>query len=102
LFIDDAIELILELSIKSEAGAVHESVINIGSDSEVRIQEVAEILKGLINPTLELVSEEAPIGSVARRKPDIGLLKKYVSINPVPIAEGLALTKLDYFQNNRF
>lgn len=102
LFIEDAIKLILELSIKSEAGAVHESVINIGSDSEVRIQEVAEILKGLINPTLELVSEEAPVGSVARRKPDIGLLKKYVSFNPIPMAEGLALTKLDYFQNNRF
>ncbi len=102
LFIDDAIKLILELSIKSEAGSVHESVINIGSDSEVRIQEVAEILKALINPTLDLISEEAPIGSVSRRKPDISLLRKYVSFNPVPISEGLALTKLDYFENNRF
>jgi len=102
LYIDDAIKLILELSSKSEAGDMTETLINIGSDSEVRIQEVADILKSLINPALELVSQEAPAGSVARRKPDLTLLRKYLSINPLSITEGLARTKQDYFQNNRF
>ena len=102
LYIDDAIELILELSIKSEAGDITETLINIGSDSEVRIQEVADILKSLINPALELVSQEAPAGSVARRKPDLTLLREYLSFNPLSITEGLARTKQDYFQNNRF
>ncbi len=102
LYIDDAIKLILELSVKSEAGDISESVINIGSDLEVRIQEVAEILKCLINPALDLVSQEAPVGSVARRKPDIGTLRKYISFDPLSISEGLARTKQDYFQNKRF
>ncbi|NDF02930.1 MAG: NAD-dependent epimerase/dehydratase family protein [Actinobacteria bacterium] len=102
LYIDDAIKLILELSIKSEAGDMTETLINIGSDSEVRIQEIADILKSLINPALELVSQEAPAGSVARRKPDLTLLRKYLSFNPLSITEGLVRTKQDYFQNNRF
>ena len=102
LYIDDAIKLILELSIKSETGDMTETLINIGSDSEVRIQEVADILKSLINPALELVSQEAPAGSVARRKPDLTLLRKYLSFNPLSITEGLVRTKQDYFQNNRF
>lgn len=101
LYIDDAIQLILQLATKSEAGGITESVINIGSDSEVRIQEVAEILKNLINPNLELVSQEAPAGSVARRKPDLTLLREHLSFNPLSIAEGLARTKQDYFQNDR-
>lgn len=101
LYIDDAIQLILQLATKSEAGGITESVINIGSDSEVRIQEVAEILKNLINPNLELVSQEAPVGSVARRKPDLTLLREHLSFNPLSIAEGLARTKQDYFQNDR-
>ena len=101
LYIDDAIELILELSIKSEAGDITETLINIGSDAEVRIQEVAEILKNLINPNLELVSQEAPAGSVARRKPDLTLLRAHLSFNPLSITEGLARTKQDYFQNDR-
>jgi hypothetical protein len=49
-----------------------------------------------------LVSQDAPAGSVARRKPDLGVLRKYLSFNPLSITEGLALTKQDYFQNQRF
>ena len=102
LYIDDAVKLILDLAIKFEAGAITENVINIGTDSEIRIEEVAEILKNLINPDLNLVSQDAPAGSVARRKPDLGVLRKYLSFNPLSITEGLALTKQDYFQNQRF
>ena len=102
MFIDDAVNLILDLAIQFELGTISENVINIGTDSEIRIDEVAEILKNLINPDLKLVSQDAPAGSVARRKPDLGVLRKYLSFNPLSITEGLALTKQDYFENHRF
>ena len=102
LYIDDAIKLIVELTIKFEAGGITENVINIGNDLEIRIQEVAEILRNLINPDLKLVYKEAPAGSVTRRKPDLTLLREYLSFNPLSITDGLARTKQDYFQNNRF
>lgn len=72
-YIDDAVDATIKLLNNPINGA-----INIGTDQEVSILEVANIIKQYLNVTQDLILQPAPLGSVSRRAPDIELLKSRI------------------------
>lgn len=90
LHINDAVEITKSLIESPEA--VNE-IINVGSDAEISIQEVAEIiLKELRIDVSELKLYDAPAGSVHRRAPCTKKLKKILgdrALKLTSIKEGI-------------
>ena len=68
MFIDDAVKVTLSLMDKSNA---KNQIINVGSDEEVTIKEVAKIILTKMEIDEEIECLPAPEGSVSRRQPDI-------------------------------
>jgi nucleoside-diphosphate-sugar epimerase len=73
MYIDDAIKV--TLSLMKERNAKNQ-IINVGSDEEVTIKEVAKIILNKMNLDAEIEFFPAPEGSVSRRQPDTQKMKK--------------------------
>ncbi|BBH54047.1 GDP-mannose 4,6-dehydratase [Fluviispira sanaruensis] len=66
--------------------------INLGSQFEIRIIEIAEIVKSIINPDIKLTFKPLPSDDPKQRRPDITNAKKYLDWEPqVGIQEGISL-----------
>ena len=75
--------------------------VNIGSDEEHTIIEVAKIIKELLKLNVELIFEKLPSDDPHKRKPDISLAKKMLNWQPtVSLRDGLEMT-IRYFKNIR-
>lgn len=73
--------------------------VNIGSEQEYTILEIAKIIKEMINPKLELIYKELPISDPKQRRPDISLARRLLGWEPrYTLNEGLTNT-IDYFKN---
>ena len=70
-YIDDAIKATLTVADKMEWN----NIINIGSNDEWVIQDVAKEILNQLNVKTDITIYNSPVGSVARRKPDITKLK---------------------------
>ena len=71
--------------------------VNIGSDQEFTILELAELVRSKINPKLNLVLKDLPEDDPKQRKPDLKLIKKELNWNPtVNLNNGLDKT-INYF-----
>lgn len=74
LHIDDSIDYVYELLLNKKS---YNQIIHIGSDNEVRIEDVAKVILKILGIEGEIIKEEAPHGSVLRRVPNINKLLTY-------------------------
>jgi UDP-glucuronate decarboxylase len=90
-FVDDNIEATytcFQNSVKSGNGA--NEVINIGSDIETSILDLAKKIIELTGSRSHIVHEPPlPEGDMARRRPDISKMKKLLNRKPVKLEDGI-------------
>ena len=78
----------------------YQKPMNIGNSDEFTINELASIVRKLINPDLEFEYTELPNDDPKRRKPSISLAKDILNWEPkVNIEDGLTKT-IEWFKNN--
>lgn len=88
MYITDAIEITEKLLYTPLNQA-----INVGSEDEVSIEQVAQMILDYKNISTDLILRSAPHGSVTRRCPDITLLKSLFNFTPkVNLHDGLRMT----------
>ncbi len=96
--VDDAVEAMLRLMSCDEAIG---EIVHIGDDTaETNIADLAKLVLRIANvsPTLSLL--DAPAGSVARRCPDLGKLRRLTGYEPsVPLEEGVRRT-FDWYRES--
>lgn len=96
-YITDQVEGILKLAALDEAEG---EVINIGSDKETSILELAKTIKKLSNSPSEIVFQPLPKDDPKRRCPNITKAKKLLDWKPkVSLEEGLRKTIAWYEAN---
>ena len=95
MFIGDAVEAIMSISSKSN---VEDRVINVGSETEITILELAHLIKDKVNPTLVLKHMESLQGSISRRSPDVTLMKKYYPSKLTQLEHGIDKTVSYYLE----
>lgn len=88
LYIQDLVDVLLSLSVMESVP----EVLNVGSMSEIRIGNLANLIARLMKLSGDIVPVEAFSGSVIRRCPDTSLLKSIVDFTETPIEDGLAKT----------
>ena len=87
-YVDDLINGMMKL-MNSE----HNGPVNIGNPDEYTINQIAEIILKIINPSLKITHKPLPLDDPLKRKPDINLANKLLSWNPeVTLKEGLNRT----------
>lgn len=89
-YISDMIEGIIKTM---ESQRTCGEVINLGNPTELKIIDLAHMIKRLTDSRSSIVFEEKPADDPRRRKPDIEKAKKLLGWEPkVPIEEGLKRT----------
>jgi len=92
-YIDDLIEALILLMNSNITGP-----INLGNPFELRILDLANIIRLKINKDLNIIFEELPIGDPTRRKPSIELAKKELNWEPkISLDQGINKT-IDFFK----
>jgi len=85
-YVTDQVEGLLRLAFVGRKGAV----VNIGNDEEVRIIELAVMIKRLTNSDSEMEFRPLPEDDPPRRRPDISKAKRLLGWEPkVGLEEGL-------------
>ena len=86
-YVTDQVEGLVKLAFLDEAKG---EVVNIGSDKEMTILELAKLIKGLTKSKSKIVFDELPKDDPPRRKPDITKAKRILNWEPkVGLEEGL-------------
>ena len=96
LYIDDGIKYIKSLSKNHKS---HNQVINIGSQYEIKIRDLAEMIMGEFNVHGVIQCEASPEGSVDRRVPDLTKLHTYVKLSEATLGSGITTTVNWYKEN---
>jgi UDP-glucuronate decarboxylase len=78
-YVTDQVEGLLRLAFSGDAEG---EVVNIGSDEEIKIIELANMIKDLTNSASEIIFEELPKDDPPRRKPDISKAKEILDWKP--------------------
>jgi nucleoside-diphosphate-sugar epimerase len=90
LYVDDAISLTLKVIKESK---LQNEIVNVGSESETSILEVAKKIMNIMKCEKKLVLEDHPKGSVLRRCPDTSKIKNILHFLPkTTLEEGLKKT----------
>jgi nucleoside-diphosphate-sugar epimerase len=88
MYVSDAVDITLQL-----INTPLNQIVNIGSDYEITIKDLATMILQLKNISTPLVCKPAPTGSVSRRCPDLSRLKSLIKYNPlVDLHQGVKLT----------
>ncbi|MBI2358317.1 MAG: NAD-dependent epimerase/dehydratase family protein, partial [Deltaproteobacteria bacterium] len=102
-YVEDAIRATVAAGIKEEAVG---KIINVGSDEEVSIKQLAMLMNRLFGSSLPVtfVSQESVYGpsyeDIPRRVPDIHRMREILGVSPqVSLAEGLRRT-IEWFGKN--
>lgn len=97
-YVSDQVEGLLRLAFLEEAKG---QVVNIGSEEEITIIELANMIKDLTNSESGFVFEELPKDDPPRRNPDISKAKHILGWNPrVKLKEGLKRT-VNWFEGRQ-
>jgi nucleoside-diphosphate-sugar epimerase len=96
-YIDDAISGILEVLDEGE----HKEIYNIGTQDEITISLVAELVGMFFDVEMEIISNELKKGSPLRRCPDVSRLKFLGWKQKVPFQEGFDKTIRWYVDNTK-
>ncbi len=95
-YIDDLVNGILQL-MQSE----YSYPINIGNDDEVTINEIAYILKSILNSESKIIYNKLPKDDPLKRKPDLTLAKKILNWTPkINKKDGFEMLIKFYKKNN--
>jgi len=94
-YVTDQVEGLLRLAFSRNAEG---EVVNIGSEEEITIIELADMIKDVTNSASEIVFDELPKDDPPRRKPDISKAKKVLGWKPkVKLEKGLKRT-IEWFE----
>jgi UDP-glucose 4-epimerase len=86
-YVDDNVDACIRIA---EDGMYMDDIVNIGSDKEISILQLARLVKAVCNSTSEIVHASALTeGDMARRMPDISKMRAALQTDPVPLEEGL-------------
>lgn len=96
LFVKDGINYIKSLYKNCES---YNQIINIGSQYEIKISVLAEIIMKEIGNPGTIECEESPAGSVSRRVPDLTKLNSYVKLSETTLCSGISKTVTWYKDN---
>jgi UDP-glucuronate decarboxylase len=90
-YVDDAIDAMLRLMGTTDASG---RIVHIGNDAaETNIGDLAQLVLSIAGVTPQIEARPAPAGSVARRCPDISLLRKLTGYEPsITLEEGVRRT----------
>ena len=87
-FVDDLIEGMIRLM-----NGGHTGPINIGNPTEFTIRQLAELVRDMINPSLEMICKPLPQDDPLQRQPVIDLAQRELGWHPkVTLAQGLEPT----------
>ena len=76
----------------------YDKPVNIGNPSELSINDIAELIRSMVNPDIKFSYRPLPEDDPVRRCPSIELAQQYLKWLPeVSIQKGLLLT-LDYYK----
>lgn len=93
-YVSDMIDGLTKLML---ADGLKEEIINLGAQNEVRIIEIAELIKKLVGSTSEIIFKPLPENDPKRRNPDIAKAKRLLGWVPtVALEDGLKNT-IEYF-----
>ncbi len=95
IYIDDFTEGLMRVIEKGK----HLNIYHIGSDKEVEIRHIVQVLGEFLGRTLKVVGQKRQDGSVLRRCPDISKLKSLGFKPSLSFEEGLLKTFLWYNQS---
>jgi len=96
-YVDDSIEFQLECL---ENNLFVNDTVNVGSDREIEIVELAVLIRRLLNPRVEIVHLPAlPEGDMKCRKPDNSRMLRALGRDLLPLEEGILRTA--EFQRSR-
>jgi UDP-glucose 4-epimerase/UDP-glucuronate decarboxylase len=94
VYIDDVVTATL---LAGEAPATAGEIVNVGSEDEIRILDLARVILRLAGRDDEIEIHPAPRGSVARRAPDTAKLRALTGFSPAwSLEEGLERTMAYY------
>jgi UDP-glucuronate decarboxylase len=94
-YVDDLVEGILRLMDSN-----YTKPVNIGNPTEFTIRDLAEIVREMVNPDLELTTKPLPEDDPLQRKPVISNAKEMLGWEPkIQLREGLEST-INYFLNH--
>ena len=69
------------------------AVVNLGNPEEHTVLEYAELIRELVDPSVEIILRPLPADDPTRRRPDISRARKLLGWEPrVPLREGLERT----------
>jgi UDP-glucuronate decarboxylase len=96
-YVTDQVEGLLKLAFSERAKG---EVVNIGSDEEITILELAKLVNELTNSSSEMEFHPLPKDDPLRRKPDISKAKEILGLVPkVGLEEGLKRT-IEWFRES--
>ena len=75
--------------------------INIGNDDEITINEIASIIKILLNSNSKIIYNKLPEDDPLKRRPDISLAKKILKWNPSVSKEVGFKHLINYYRVNK-
>lgn len=91
-YVSDLVEGLMRLMAGDFIGPV-----NLGNPDEYTILQLAETVREMVNPDLEIIYKPLPQDDPRRRQPDITRARTYLNWQPqVPLREGLAATIADF------
>jgi len=94
-YVDDNVEACLNAH---HTGIIENDTVNIGSDLEYSIKDLAEIIIGITQSRSKIIHlDPLEEGDMTRRQPDITKMKKLLNHDLVPLEEGI-LRLVDHFK----
>jgi UDP-glucose 4-epimerase len=87
IYVEDAVDATIKVS---KSPKFVNDIVNIGSEDEIKIIDLAKIILAILDINAEIKLFESPKGSVRRRCPDISKLKNEIGpISKIGLEEGL-------------
>lgn len=97
LYVDDAVHATI---LVSESARTFGEVVNIGSDEEIKIHDLAKLMLRLEGIEAEIALHPSPVGSVKRRLPNTAKLMELINFEPkTSLERGLNLTADFYLRD---
>lgn len=86
-YVDDNVDACIRIA---ENGMYIDDIVNIGSDKEITVLQLAQLVKALCNSQSEIVHAPAlPEGDMTRRMPDVSKMQHALKKDPISLEEGL-------------
>lgn len=89
-YVDDSVDFQL-LSLEKELFV--NDTVNVGSDLEITISDLAELVRTIVNPRVKIIHlPPLPEGDMTRRRPDNSRMKAALARDLLPLSDGIRAT----------